>query len=114
MYTVLEGIARRRLGAAQGIERRQHAAGTAVEYVRVDHRRVDVGMTEQLLDRADVLPALQQMRGERMAQRVRADGFEDCCGHRGPFDRAYTRCSRNWSRSRVERNGGGWLVSMAG
>jgi len=68
MYTVLNGIASGTFGAAQRIERREHAAGAAVQHVRVDHRRVHVRVAEQLLDRADVLPALQQVRRERMPQ----------------------------------------------
>jgi len=34
-------------------------------------------VTWQLLHRADVVPALQQMRGERMAQRMRAHWLEN-------------------------------------
>ena len=39
----------------------------------VDLRRGDVGMAKQRLQHAQVRPALQQMRGEGMAQHVRAD-----------------------------------------
>jgi hypothetical protein len=39
--------------------------------MRVDHRRPHVGVTHQLLHRANVIPRLQKMRGKGMAQRVR-------------------------------------------
>ena len=39
----------------------------------IDHGCFDVGVTEQFLDGAQVGAPLQQMRGKRMAQRVRAD-----------------------------------------
>ena len=35
------------------------ARGAAVEHVRVDHRRRDVAVAEQLLHRADVVAVLQ-------------------------------------------------------
>jgi hypothetical protein len=37
----------------------------------VDLRGFHIGMAEQLLHRANVLAALQQMRGKAVAQRVR-------------------------------------------
>src|SRR3954471_23564912 len=40
--------------------------------VRVDLRRGDVGVAEHLLDRAQVAAAREQVRGEGVAQRVRA------------------------------------------
>ncbi len=36
----------------------------------VDHRRPDVGMTEECLDRADVVVRLQKVGGKGMAKRV--------------------------------------------
>lgn len=39
------------------------AEGAAVDHMGVDHRCVQVPMAHQLLDGADVLPALQQMGG---------------------------------------------------
>jgi len=43
--------------------------------MRVDHRRRDILVTEQLLHRANVIPSLQQMRGERVAERVTGGRF---------------------------------------
>jgi len=45
--------------------------------VRVDHGRADVLVAQELLDRADVVTALQQVRRERMAQGVGARHFGD-------------------------------------
>mgnify|MGYP001172851716 FL=1 len=36
----------------------------------VDHRRTHVGVAEQFVDRANVVAPIEQVTGERMAQRV--------------------------------------------
>jgi hypothetical protein len=41
----------------------------------VDHRRRDIGMSEQFLNRADAVMAFKQMSGERMPQHVNAHLF---------------------------------------
>lgn len=46
--------------------------GATIEDVRVDHRGTHIGMTEQLLDSADVVAIFQEVRGERMALMPRA------------------------------------------
>ncbi len=43
-----------------------------MQHTRVDHRCPDVLVAEQLLDRANVVPVLQEMRRERVPQRVAA------------------------------------------
>src|SRR6476469_5251212 len=43
----------------------------------VNLRRGQAGVSQQLLDRPQVSPALQQMRGERMAQRMGRDPARD-------------------------------------
>ncbi len=48
------------------IDRTLDAQATAVEDVRVDHRRADVSVAEQFLDGANVVARLEQMRRERM------------------------------------------------
>ena len=53
-----------------------NAAGAAVQDVCVDRRRCDVLMTQKLLNGSDVVACFQQMRGEAVAQRVRA--YEAC------------------------------------
>ena len=49
----------------------------AVENVSVDLGRGDVLVAEQLLHGADVMAGLEEMRGERVAQRVCAYRFHD-------------------------------------
>jgi hypothetical protein len=57
-----------------------------VSCARMDHRRLDVAVT---LDRADVLTALEQMRRERVPQRIRADRLRDLsAGGRPPNRRS--------------------------
>ena len=48
------------------IERTPHGQPTAVQHVRVDHGRAHVAMPEKLLNRADIVPALKQVRRERV------------------------------------------------
>jgi hypothetical protein len=47
----------------QAGRRAAHPGGAAVEYLRVEHRRLDVGGAEQLLNRADFVPAREQVCG---------------------------------------------------
>src|SRR5918998_396332 len=54
--------------------------------VRVQLRRADTRMAEQLLDDAQVGSALQQVGRERVAQRVRADAVREPGGSRGGLD----------------------------
>jgi hypothetical protein len=51
--------------------------------VGVHHRRTDVRVAEQLLDGPNVIAGLQQMRRERMAERVAAHTL----GHARPSGR---------------------------
>src|SRR3990170_4201621 len=61
----------RLLRALNAIERAGDAAAALVEDVRVDHRGRDILVAEKLLDGADVITALQQMRGETVPQDMR-------------------------------------------
>jgi len=63
-----------RLKAVEGTD---DATPAPVEHVRVDHRRAHIGVAEQLLHRTDVVPRLEQVCSERMAQRVRRGGLGD-------------------------------------
>lgn len=49
------------------------AANHLVEDVGVDHRGLHVRMCKELMDGADVVAVLQEMRGERVPQRVTVD-----------------------------------------
>jgi hypothetical protein len=50
-------------------------AASLIGYVRVELRRREVGVTEHLLHRAEISPAFQQMRRERVAKEMRMDAF---------------------------------------
>ena len=55
---------------SQVVYRTLHAPAASLEHVRVNHRRADVAVPEKLLDRADVVAALQQVRRARMPEAV--------------------------------------------
>src|SRR2546423_378495 len=57
---------------ARAIERAADAERAAVEDVRVEHGRGYVAMPEQLLDRADVVPAFEEIFSQRFWQGDRA------------------------------------------
>ena len=57
-----------------------------VQDLGVDHSRGDIRMAEQFLNRPDVVPFLQQMRGKRVPQRVAVDFFVDIRPLRGSTD----------------------------
>lgn len=52
-----------------------HRPGTALQDMRVDHRRAHVVVTQQLLHGADVVAVFQQVGGEAVPQGMRRDGF---------------------------------------
>jgi hypothetical protein len=52
------------------VQRATDCQTATVQDVRVDHRCRDVAVTQQFLDRPAVVAGLQQVRRERMAQRV--------------------------------------------
>ena len=51
-------------GGLERVQRTHDAQGAFVEHMGVDHGRADIGVAEQLLYGANVLPALQQVRGK--------------------------------------------------
>ena len=57
---------------SKAIQRAFHPAAALPQHVRVDHVRGDVIVAQQFLDRADVRPALEGVRGEALPERVRA------------------------------------------
>ena len=52
------------------VERAPDAPPALVQDVGIDHGRTHVAMPEQLLDRSDVVPGLEQMRREAVPQRI--------------------------------------------
>lgn len=71
---------------SQAIERAFHPAAALAQHVGVDHRGGNVVVAQQLLDRADIGPALQGMRGETVAKSVRAGVFRDPYPHHRRLD----------------------------
>lgn len=63
-----------------------HAA--LVEHVGVNHRGVDASESEQFLDGPDVVAILEQVRGERVPERVACHPLGDSASSRGVFHRA--------------------------
>ena len=67
--------------------------GSAVEDMGVDHRGADVVVTEELLHGADVVAVFEEMRGERMPQRVAGGPLVNASLTHGvfhcPLDRAF-------------------------
>jgi len=57
--------------AKRRVERALDTGGPTVQHVRVDLGRGHVSVPEQLLDGSDVAPVLEQVRCERVTQRVR-------------------------------------------
>lgn len=50
-------------------------SGATIEDMRVDHRRGDIAVSEQLLYGADVITVLQEVRGERTPEGVAGRPF---------------------------------------
>jgi hypothetical protein len=59
------------------IEGTPHTFSSSVEDVRVDHRRSDVPVPQQLLYRPNVVPFLQQVGSERMPKGMACDPFDE-------------------------------------
>src|ERR1035437_353721 len=70
------------------IERPGHGADRPGCHPRIERRVVELGVSEQNLDDADVDAILEQMRGEAVAQRMRAHTLGDAGGLCCLFDDA--------------------------
>jgi hypothetical protein len=83
-----------------------YAKATPVQDVRIDHRRAYIGMPQQLLHRADVIPALQQVCGERMPEDMTAHPLRHACPTRSLRDGSLHDglvqvIPRRWAESRI-------------
>jgi len=99
----------RRRRPLQPVGRAPDAQRASIQDVRVDHGRADVRMAEQFLNRPYVVPALEQMRRERMAERMATDALRerrpaDRRGHRTLNDGLVDVIPRRRSKSRVSAN----------
>jgi hypothetical protein len=70
------------------IERAPHATPALVEHVRIDHRRAHIAMTQELLDRTDIVARFEQVGRERVPQRVARRRPCIATGSRGVLDGA--------------------------
>ena len=59
------------------VQRTLNSSTAFVEYVGVDHCRLDAGVSEQFLDGPDVVTRFQEMCGERMSECVAGRAFGD-------------------------------------
>jgi hypothetical protein len=64
----------------------QHTTGAAIQHMRIDHRRLHVTVTQQLLNGSNVVTTLQQVGGKRMPKGVTPgllidSCFQDCSFH---------------------------------
>src|SRR5215469_4471513 len=78
------------------------SAGT-VEHVGVNHRRSDVFVTEQLLNRTNVIAVFKQMCGEAVSEGVAACRFSDSGCSDGQFHGVLKVFLRNVMPSRLAR-----------
>jgi hypothetical protein len=67
---------------SQAIDRTPHPMAAFVQYMRIQHGGTNVLVTEQFLDRPDIITGFKEVRGERMPERV-APGMLD---HTSPAD----------------------------
>src|SRR5258705_10635266 len=70
------------------VERTGHGTDRAGRHPRIECGVVELGVSKQNLDHADVDAILEQMRGEAMAQRVRAHPLGNTGGLCSLFDDA--------------------------
>ena len=75
----------------QLVRRALDTTTSAIQHVRVHHRRAHVGVAQQLLDRADVAARLEQVGRERVTKRVRAHALGEARRPRGHRDRPLYR-----------------------
>jgi hypothetical protein len=63
----------------QAVRWTPHAKGTTSHHVRVNHRRADILVPQQLLHRADVRPAFQKVRRKAVAKYMTRNPLLDAC-----------------------------------
>jgi hypothetical protein len=110
MHTV---AANRELAKLQTIRGAPDPQGSPIQNMRVNHRRADIRMAEQFLNRSNIVPVLEQKRRKGMAEGVAADPLRDP----RPADRESDRALHDgfvqmkpgrWSEARV------WQIRAAG
>jgi len=98
--------------ASDVIERAPDSQAAAVEDVCVDHGGLDILVTEEVLDRSDIVAILEQVGGEAVAKRVAAHAFGEAGGSGGAGDGALEAgrpdvMAEEAARTRITRDGPG-------
>ena len=60
-------------GGSERIHRAHHALRPAIQHMRIDHRRLHLGVSKQLLHRADILARLQQVCRKTVPETMRRE-----------------------------------------
>lgn len=74
------------LHACSGIQGAADAEDVLRRHMGVDHRCLQMPVSEEFLDRADVVAVFQQMGCETVAQGVKGSRFRQTCGRDGCFE----------------------------
>ena len=75
----------------KAVQRTFHPATALAYHMGVNHRRGDIFMPQQFLDRPDVRAALQSMRGKTVTKRVAAHALLDAHPRHRRLDRPENR-----------------------
>ena len=67
--------------ASPRVRRAPDPATTAVQYVRVDHRRAHILVPEELLHRADVIAVFEEVRREGVPETVTGRPLREQCAN---------------------------------
>lgn len=78
-----------------GLQRALHGPRPKLQNMRIDHRRRQLRVPQQLLHGADVIARLEQMRRERVPQGVTSGRLPDPGRADGPLDRFLQRRLRD-------------------
>ena len=100
----------RRRASGQDVRGAPNTFSSPVEDMRIDHRRADVFMAEQLLDRPDIVPVFEQVSRERMPQTVTGDMLRYGGPHGRVLDGALNHRLVEVVPERVSRDGIGELT----
>lgn len=63
----------------------RHPAGAAIQHMGIDHPRLHVTVTQQLLNGSNVMATLQEVGGKRMPKCVTTGLLADSCAQHGSF-----------------------------
>jgi len=70
----------------KAVQRTEHPMAAAIQHMGINHGGGDIGVTQELLDGADVVAAFQQMGGKAVTQGMTVDPLTDRGRHGRLFD----------------------------